>query len=262
MSVPFRAYCVCACLSALFGCSFLRAAPAPTTPFLQHRAELHSWYDHAPWDAVWSADPGKIMVKTAGRRKIFVAPISVEYLNRIEDSQGKWVPGFHIPPDERDPICDMLRAAFQDAIRNHPETNLVLVESPDSETFTVVIALVELVPTKRGVNAIADVGGFVIPGAKVIDDAARVGAQSAGAIAAGTIAIEIKMLEPKTGEPIAEIKDRESDPISVLPNYRDFEKFGWSRLTIREWGEQFAEVFGTPVDRRVPSAAEISILPW
>ena len=159
-------------------------------------------------------------------------------------------------------VCEMLRAAFQEAIRNHPETKLVLVQSPDSETYTIAIALVELVPTKRGVNAIADVGGLVIPGAKVIDDAARVGAQSAGAIAAGTIAVEIKLLEPKTSEPIAEIKDRESDPVSVLPNYRDFAKFGWSRQTIYEWGEQFAEVFGTPVEQRVPNAAEISFLPW
>lgn len=118
-------------------------------------------------------------------------------------------------------------------------------------------------PTVVAVNSVANVGSLLVPGAKLVQQAVAVGGPAAGgAIAAGSIAIEMKFTDGNTGEILAEAKDRQADSASILPNYRDFERYGWSRNTIKEWAKLLAEVFSTPASKKVEGETKISILPW
>ncbi|MBN8548371.1 MAG: DUF3313 family protein [Deltaproteobacteria bacterium] len=249
-------------LSICSGCSSLRAPAAPTTPFLEHGSELHPWFEHAPWDAVWSSNPGQIMALSDHIRKIYIPEVNTTYLNGTENKSGKWVEAHNVKPEDVKAITDLIHKSFSDAINLHPESNLVLVKSPGPGVLNLQLALVELAPTSVGINSVADVGGLLIPGSKVIEDTASVGVQAAGgAIAAGTIAIEMKLTD-SNGNILAEMKDRENDPASVIPNYRDFEEFGWSRYTISEWAKQFIEVFSTAPTDKISSESNLSIAPW
>jgi len=248
----------------LSGCSAIRASEAPTTPFLSYPEKLHSWYDHAPWDSVWSSNPGHIMVKAGNPRNIYIAPINTQYLNQKKNGKGSWVSdGTDLSKEDVTAITTRMKDSFTKAIQSTPETNLKVVDSPGQGTIALQIALTELVPTKVAVNSAADVGGVLLPGSKAIEEAAAVGGQAiGGSIAAGSIAMEMKLTDGASGQILAEAKDRETDPMSVLPNVRDFEEFGWSRKTVDDWAKQFAEVFSTDSSVKVANASDISLLPW
>ena len=129
--------------------------------------------------------------------------------------------------------------------------------------MTLEISLVELVPTEPLLNAAVDIGALVVPGSKAIEEAAVVGAQAGGAaIASGSIAIEMKLTDSNTGKVLAEMKDRQSDPASIIPNVRDFERLGWSRKEIEDWSHQFVEVFSTEKSEAIAPSSGISLLPW
>ena len=259
----------CLAFAALFlalslnACSALKAAPAPTTPFLEHGDKLHAWHNRAPWDAVWSTDPGKIMAKSDVVRKIYLAPVNIQYLNMEKNEKDEWVCKHNVPAKDVNDITSLMEKSFKEAIQTHPEANLQLVENPGPGVLTLSLSLVELRPTKVLLNTVADVGTVLVPGSKALEEAGAVGAQAAGgAIAAGTIAIEIKLIDGDTGQSVAEAKDREADPASILPNYRDFEEYGWSRRTVKEWAKQFVDIFSTSAKVKVSAESDISLVPW
>ena len=252
-----------ACLLACGACSLIKAAPAPTTPFLTHGADLHPWHDRSPWDAVWSSNPGHVMVQLPTVRRIYLPPVNTDYLNMKQDAGGRWVRERELAAEDVEAITDLLRQSFVEAIRNDPAANLQIMDAPAPDTLTLSLALVELKPTKVLLNTVADVGGVLVPGSKALEEVGVTGAEAAsGAVASGTIAIEMKLADGASGEILAEMKDREADPSSIIPNYRDFEEYGWSRKTIKDWARQFAEVFSTPVSSRVAPGAGISVTPW
>jgi len=248
---------------SLSGCSSLRAPAAPTTPFLIHADLLHPWQEHSPWDLVWSSSPGHIMVKSQYPRKIYVAPIDTTYLNKKKNDKGVWVSERTLSDDDVKNVTDALRASFISQIKSHPETNLQIADDPGTGVIIVALSLTELVPTSIAINAAADVGGLLIPGSKAIEDVGSVGAQAAtGSLAGGSVAMEMKIIDSTTGQVLAEAQDREADPSSILPNYRDFEEFGWSRQTADQWAKQFREVFSTSATTAVDNQALLSVTPW
>ena len=245
------------------GCSALRAKPAETSPFLEHAELLRPTDERAPWDAVWSSDPGQIMVKLPQLRRMYVAPVNTSFLNMKRDARGAEVELRQLSSDDVGVMAEQIRSNFVQAVGNHPETNLQIVDDPKNADLIFEAALVELTPTKVLVNTVADVGAVVIPGTKLLEEAAVAGGQAVGgSIASGTIAIEGKFLDGKTGKIVAEFKDRESDPASEIPNYRDFEAYGWSRHTAVEWATQFAEIFSTTGAERIGMTSEFSFVPW
>ena len=264
-SLKFLEVCLAICSLMLTACSStFKASSAPTTPFLVHGSELHPWYDRAPFDAVWSAQPGKVVTQQATVRKIYIAPINTDYLNKTLDKDGQWVVGDKLSTDDVKAFTTYLRQSFVNAIKRNSETNLQIVEQSGVDTLTLAIALVELQPTRIGVNAATDIGGLVVPGSKLIMDAGVVGTQAAsGAISGGVVAVEMKLIDGATGAVVAEAKDREADPASVLPNYKDFEEYGWSRETADDWANEVAKLFSTPADKKVADqVAEVSFAPW
>lgn len=245
------------------GCSYLRAPAIPTTPFLSHGSEMKAQPARAPWDAVWSSNPGHIAVQLPEVRKIYVAPVNTTYINSERDDKGNLLVAIKVEPSDIETIAELIRTSFIASIANTPATNLKVVDAPGPDVLSLEIALTQLKPTKTSVNGVADVGGLLLPGSKFVADAVAAGGQAAGgAYAAGSIAIEFKLVDGKSGRVLAEAKDHEDDAMSILPNYRDFEQYGWSKYTIGEWAKQFAEMFSTPITEKISSESDVSIAPW
>ncbi len=245
------------------GCSSLKASAAKSSPFLTHAEQLKPWYDRAPWDAVWSANPGKIMVKSEKERTIYVAPVNLQYLNMQLESQRSGGQSHTFSTEDAQTIATLMRQRFIEAIEKETKDNLALVDQPSKADLILEVALVELVPTRVWANVALDVGGVVLPGSKTVEQAAAVGAQAAGGSwSAGTIAMEFRIVDGGSSNVVAEAKDREADPSSIIPNYRDFEPLGWSRKMVGDWSVQFVEVFSTPVSSKVDRASDFSFVPW
>ena len=265
MKLRYKNISSCLILMFLFfnSCSSLRTPAAPTTPFLNHGSELKPIPERLEWDAVWSSDPGHIVAKHPEIRKIYVDTINIDFLNKKKDANGVWSGDADVSKEDIEDITNQLHKEFTEGIQNHPETSLQLVDQPGPDTLILAIALVELIPTKVSVNALVDVGGVLLPGSKLIEDAGNAGAQiAAGSFSGGSIAIELKLLDGKTAKSLVEAKDRESDPASIIPNYRDFEALGWSRSTCKEWAKQFIEGFSTTADVKIEGISHFSLLPW
>ncbi len=244
------------------GCS-IHAEEAPTSPFLSHAEELEPHPERAPWDAIWSSRPGSIIVEQSGFRRIYIAPVNTDYLNMVQDESCNWVRKREVKAKDVEAITSYLREAFIKALVEKPEAHLVVEDRPGPKTMTLTIALTELEPTNNIVNGVTNAGAVAFPGATLLENAAAVTAPIAGgAIAAGSIAIEMKLTDGNTGAVLAEIKDREKDPASVIPNYRDFLAYGWSRRTIQEWAQQLAEQFSTPASEKIDGRSDISLFPW
>jgi len=156
-----------------------------------------------------------------------------------------------------------LRKEFIEALGNTAATHLHVQNIASEDSMILEIAITELSPTEVAVNSVANVGSLLVPGTKIVKNAVAVGGPAAGgALAAGSIAIEMKLSSVKGGQVLAEAKDRQKDPASILPNYRDFERYGWSRKTISDWAKQLAEVFSTPASKKIEGSSKISIFPW
>ncbi len=245
------------------GCSQFKASPADSSPFLENESLLKPAPQRISWDGVWSADPDHIAVKAADIRTIYIAPINTDYLNMKKDKTGKYVKARSLSDEDVKAITDLIETSFVNSIQKVPAANLKIVDNLSDAHLKLELALVELIPTTVAANIAADVGGFIIPGSKAIEKAAETGAQAAGgALASGSIAIEMKLSDPESGKLLAEAKDRESDPASLILNYRDFEQFAWSRHTVKDWSDEFAQIFSTPATTKVDGVSHFSFIPW
>ena len=239
------------------GCSF-HAEPAPSTSFLAEK-DLSDSSSHLPWNASWIAPNKKVMEPSGKLRKMYISPVSNVYLNSS------------LPIDKRpelknediDALTTLLHGEFVKAIGKNKDAKLVNVDEAKDADLILELALTELTPTKTGINAVTNIGAIAVPGSKAVQGTVAVAAPGAGGVfSAGTVALEMKIVERKTQKIIGEAKDRQSDPASVLPNYRDFQAFGWSRETVRNWADQFAETFSTDWNDKVDPSPAISIFPW
>ncbi len=251
------------CLFSLQACSHLKAAPAESSPFLTNASLLKPAPERSPWDAVWSSSPGQIAIQSKDVRTLYIAPVNIDYLNYKKDKSGKEVKVENLSDEDIKAMTDLIQKSFTEAVQNKKADNLTIVSNPDDAQLKLELALVELMPTIIAENVAADLGGFIVPGSKVIEKAAEAGAQAAGgSFAAGSIAIEMKISDSKSGELLAEAKDRESDPASIIFNVKDFEEYGWSRKTVKDWSEQFAEIFSTPATTKISGESHVSFIPW
>lgn len=186
------------CVFCLAGCSMLRAVPAPSSPFLVSPERLHANEENSPWDQSWSADVEETAL-VQRERYIYIAPVRTEYLGWEPD--GMPDAGIrHASEADVQEIASLIRVAFIDALKKHPEAQLTIVDAPHAGGMILELALTELHPTLITANAVADVSAAVLPGSRVFEQAIGAGAQAVGAtIAQGSIAIELKLLKGGRG---------------------------------------------------------------
>ncbi|MBP9838339.1 MAG: DUF3313 family protein [Proteobacteria bacterium] len=132
----------------------------------------------------------------------------------------------------------------------YAKKGLDVVDAPTEDSFIWELAIVELDATGVAVNAAATVAGIFVPGSGLVKR-----------FATGSIAIEGIIRDGKTGDILAEFKDREADKETVL-SARDFQKYSHARYTLDEWAEQFAQLSSTTSDVKVEDSLPVTINPF
>ena len=202
-------------------------------------------------DEVWLAPKFKKRAVSDYYTSVVVAPVNTAHLQRSA-SWWKQQSGKTQASVRRDVerIAISMRKDFRDSLDSHPHERLELVDKAGPKTLVVELALVELTPSKVYWNTAATAAGFVAPGASLLMAAGR-----------GTIAMEGKIKDGKTGKVIGTFKDKESDKFAPI-NLRNYAWYGGADRTINEWAKQFAELLNSPAGTVIKDSSPVTLMPW
>jgi hypothetical protein len=221
--------------------------------------------ERAPFNGIYVSDEKKWDALVRKYEKIYFDEVNVEHaISRIKKMD--------LPPSiERQRIEELhemaryLRERFKNAAeglgeeeeedsqeeapKEEKRKSFEVVEEVPTDGFLVDLALVEVVPTNPGIQALATIGGFFVPGGGAIRF-----------LGTGSIAIEGVVKDGASGEILFEFKDREADK-STLFSVKDYQQYAHARQTIEEWSMQFAEVATTTSEHMVDDALLVSVNP-
>jgi hypothetical protein len=260
----------------LCSCSLVRPRQLDSTPFLTHGKALVEKRERAPFNGIYVSDEKKWDTLVQSYSKIHFHEVNVEHaIARIKKMD--------LPPSiERQRIEELtemaryLRERFKNAAESVGDENeeeeteqialaedaaealapgkvkrktFMVVEERPQDGFLVDLALVEIVPTNPGIQALATIGGFFVPGGGAIR-----------LLGTGSIAIEGVVKDGASGEVLFEFKDREADKTTLF-SVKDYQQYAHARQTIEEWSMQFAEVATTTSEHMVDDALLVSVNP-
>lgn len=236
-----------ALLLCLSGCLF-KADPIPATPFLAGPEKLELHRERFPFHEVWISPE---YVKERNRfDSIVVPPVHLEFLLTTGDWEHIKVLSDEQIREEAQELGDYLHESFREAFLSAENNRIALVEEPGFNTLLLEIAIVELIPTDVARSAAGDVVGFLVPGGGLV---------AAGA--GGSIAVEAKLRDARTGKLLGKFKDHEQAKIRPI-DLEGLTPYGFAEEAIDEWAYQTMLLFNTPPTQQIEDSSAVSLSPW
>ena len=242
-------------------CTLFKASPAEDSGFLPYPDLLKPMPERAPFNAVYVPDPQRL--EELRLRYPFISILPINTLPAEAKIKAK---GF--PPGVEESRLDDLRelsayfhTRLQSAFSQYDGDGLsadeepinvrrfTVRDEPSNDSLVLEIAITEISPNVPEVSAVATVAGFFVPGSGIVR-----------LFGSGSIAIEGIVRDGKTGELLAEFRDREADksaPISV----RDYQMYAHIRRTLDDWADQLAELAGTVSTHQVKDSLPFTLNP-
>lgn len=242
-------------------CSVFKASPAEDSGFLPYPELLKPMPERAPFNAVYVSDPRRLEELRMKYQGIAILPINTlpaetkikirSLPPRVEESRVA---------DLRE-LSDYFHTRLESAFSEYDGDGLsaegvpiavrkfTVRDQPTDDTLVLEIAITEISPNVPEVSAVATIAGFFLPGSGII----RV-------FGSGSIAIEGILRDGKTGDLLAEFRDREADksaPISV----RDYQMYAHIRRSLDDWADQLAELAGTMSTHQVKDSLPFTLNP-
>ena len=233
----------------LSGCSTinqqLKAGPAPTSNFLEHRDGLREWHERVPLQLVWMYDRNDFYRRRDGYTEIYFAPVRTDFVSAPSRTEGIIAGGAGM--EDIDRMALFIRESFRKTFRNDPRHRFTVVERPGPNTLVYELALTELLPTRVGVNVAGTALGAFLPGGSLIK-----------VVGKGSIAIEAKVRDGGTGELLVEWQDREQDKVTLV-SLAEFAPYSFSRQAVREWADQLLLLYHTPQEFQVQDSSVFTL---
>lgn len=228
-----------AAAAALAGC---KAAPGPSAWFVE--AERMSAPADLPFQKAW-IDPA---VDWQRYRRIQIAPVNTGYLPEME--WAKQVDRKEKVREDAERLAAYAQEAFARAFREDPNHRFEVADQPDAETLVFELALVEIIPSKLGLNTLCY--------APFVGTAARL---FRGMKHRSTVAFEARMRDGGTGAVIAQFADREAEKTTLI-NVKDATWYGHAESIIAEWAQQFVRVANRRQGEAVRDSKPFHLKPW
>jgi hypothetical protein len=208
---------------------------APDAGFVPQPELLHP-DKSLPFDAVWLKEG----VDLNSYKTVYVAPIDTTHLLKLD-----WWDRANLAPGDQQAQATSLAGYFRDAVvkafRDEDSKSFTVVDSPQPDALFVELALVEVVPTKVWLNAIA----YVI----------------AGAPSQGTTAFEGRLKDGKTQRVISEFKDREFGQIDLV-SINDLTWYRHSEHTLRVWSDELVKMCRRTPNEAIAPMSPVTLKPW
>jgi hypothetical protein len=229
--------------TALTSCSSpaLKAPPANVSSFLKSKPALKDVRPLSPF-AMSGGD------LATGKRKIYIAPVSLSYLRGPSKSLVKESAAAREKAARE--LAEYAREQFVQAFQKSPAPRFVVQREPGPDCVTLELALTELNPnTFTGAVTRFAVNNLAFPGTDAILAKATRGLK-------GDIAIEGKVGAP---EVIYQFADHEESKSALLLPVTDFSAYGQAREAIREWAKQFELLTRSAPGKPVKDSSAISL---
>ncbi|MFO1483113.1 MAG: DUF3313 family protein [Verrucomicrobiaceae bacterium] len=241
--------------STLLSCrtakSVIAAVDVKPSGFLPHGKELKENRARSPFIGNWWNTDPKVVKAAEQVKSIYIAPVVAsdlrpmhQKLARLEYSDGR-------RRKKLEGLLAYTREKFTRAFQSDKKSRYAVVQQPAKDAMTLELSFIEWEPnTYTGLLAREAVDLVTLP---------MVGSVL-GKPARGTIAIEGKLIEPKTGQSFFEFADKEEAKTLFFFFPQELFPTGQAKYAIREWARQFEKLMSTPPDHKVWDSMPFQII--
>ncbi|MBI3323319.1 MAG: DUF3313 family protein [Candidatus Omnitrophica bacterium] len=223
----------------LAGC---KAAPGRNAGFVDE-ARMTAPAD-LPFQKAW-IDPA---VDWQRYRRIQIASVNTDHLSEME--WAKQVDRREKLREDAGKLAGYAQEIFVRTFREDSNHRFEVVDQPDAETLVFELALVEIIPSKLGLNTLCY--------APFVGTAARL---FRGMKHRSTVAFEARMRDGGTGAVIAQFADREAEKTTLI-SVKDATWYGHAESIIAEWAQQFVRLASRKPGEVVRDSKPFHLKPW
>lgn len=227
IALLFPAMLLCSCSTAKSALSSTNVKPSS---FLQHGSELKEDRKRSPFLGNWWTTDTKLHTALDGIKQIHIAPVKIDavrpmknYLSRLEFSDGR-------RDTKLQALAEYARTRFIEAFRESKKPRYQVVDAASKDALTLEIHILEWEPNSfTGFLARETVDLLTLPAVgDLISKPLR-----------GVIAIEGRLVEPRSRKPVFEFVDKEEAKSLIIIPLQEVYPTGQARFAIREWARQF-----------------------
>ncbi len=222
--------------------SVVAAVEVKPSTFLEHAGELKEVRKRSPFLGNWWNPDKKMAEALEKARKIYIAPVLHSHVRPMEGiipkiEYGSWRRDRNLPS-----LAKYTRKKFIQVFKEAKNPRFAVVDEPDKEAVTLELSLLEWVPNTYTGFTVREVVDWV-----TFDGVAAVTLKGTR----GLIAIEGRLLEPKSGKSLFEFADKEIGKTVLILPIQEFFPSGQAHFAITEWAKQLEELFRTKSDVKV-----------
>ena len=239
---------LCSCRTAK---SVVEAVEVKPSSFLTHAKELKEDRKRSPFLGNWWSTDKKLLAVADRCRKIYIAPVVYEnvrpdksLVSKVEHDAG-WRKR-HLPV-----LAEYMRVQFANAFRKAKDPRYTVVDAPEKDALTVELSLLEWGPnTYTGVIARQAVDFFTL----------NFGGEATMRNTRGYTAIEGRVVEPRTHQPVFEFVDKEYAKVVLLISIQDFRRNGQVHFAVKEWARDLEKLLRAKPGEKV--AGSLPVVLW
>ena len=230
--------CLCSCRTAK---SVVAAVEVQPSGFLTHAKELKE-DKRSPFLLNWWTTNKSQHAAADKCRKIYVAPVVYENVRpnktvvaAVEHDAG-WRKR-HLPV-----LAKYMHDKFEDAFRKAKDPRYTVVDSPAPDALTLELSLLEWGPnTYTGLITRQAVDFFTL----------NFGGEVALRNTRGYTAIEGRVVEPRSRQPVFEFADKQYAQVVVIISIQDFRRSGQAHFATKQWASQLEQLLRAKPDEKV-----------
>ncbi|WP_395738001.1 hypothetical protein [Prosthecobacter sp.] len=242
------AACLCSCRTAK---SVIVAVDVRPSAFLTHAKELKEDRKRSPFISNWWTPDKKLLAAAEKCHKIYIAPVTFEHIRPNKNvfaylEHPNWRRKLKLPS-----LAKYTQKKFVESFQKAKEPRYTVVDAAARDALTLELSLLEWGPnTYTGiiVREAVDMLTFDFVG-EVAMKSTR-----------GFIALEGRLIEPCSQQPVFEFADKEVGKIVVILPLQDFFPSGQAHFAIKEWAAQLEKMLRAKPGEKVSDS--IPVVLW
>lgn len=210
--------------------SVVAAVSVKPSRFLKHGAELKEDRSRSAFLGNWWTQDKKLQAAATEKKLLYIAPVCIDtvrpmknYLSQLEFSDKR-------RNDKLAELAKYARDRFIKAVKDSKSSPVAIADEPSKDALTLELNILEWEPNAfTGFIARETVDLLTLPAVgDLISKPFR-----------GLMAIEGRLIEPRSKKPVFEFADREEAKSLIIIPLQEAYPTGQARFAIREWARQF-----------------------
>lgn len=239
---------LCSCRTAK---SVIVAVDVKPSSFLTHAKELKEDRKRSPFISNWWSTDQKLLAAADQCHKIHIAPVTYEHIRPNKNvfaflEHPNWRRKLNLPK-----LAKYTQKKFTESFRKAKDPRYAVVDAAAPDALTLELSLLEWGPnTYTGiiVREALDMLTFDFVGEMTMKSTR------------GFIALEGRLVEPHSHQPVFEFADKEVGKIVVILPIQDFFPSGQAHFAIKEWAVQLEKLLRAKPGEKV--ADSLPVVLW